>query len=244
MRKIIMNENPSKNLPTQCKYIYFLTMLYITLMLLTSIIGFKIIIMPYGEMSAASLFSPFWFLLGDIIAEVYGYKISMRLFFCAITCELIFAALSCIAIHLPSPADWQNQGAYNLIIGSLPKIYLWQTVGVFISWIFNAFILTRWKFTLRGKHFWFRSLITSGLAETLFSVISVSLTVLGSVKNENISSIVLWSFSLKLLFTAIFSYPINLIANWLKKSENIDVYDNIPNMNPFRVKKNENQVTR
>lgn len=239
-----MNEKPLENLPTQCKYIHFITMLYITLMLLTSLIGFKIIITPYGPMSAASLFSPFWFLLGDIIAEVYGYKISMRLFFCAIACEFIFAIFSCATIYLPSPPDWHNQEAYNLIIGNLPKIYFWQIVGIFTSWIFNAFILTRWKFTLRGKYFWFRSLITSGLAETLFSIISVSLTLLGSVKNKNISSIVLWSLSLKLLFTVIFSYPINLIANWLKKSENIDVYDNTPNLNPFRAKENENQITR
>lgn len=107
------------------------------------------------------------------------------------------------------------------------------------SWMLNAFVLTRWKYIVQGKYFWFRSITTSGVCEILFSIISVSLTLLGTVPLQDIPSIVIWSFSLKVIFTVIFSYPVSLVVNWLKREEGVDVYDNKFGLNPFKEIVNE-----
>lgn len=66
--------------PQEFKHAYFIAMLYMSLVILCSIVGFKIILTPYGVMSGASLICPFLFLMGDVVAEVYGYKLALRLF--------------------------------------------------------------------------------------------------------------------------------------------------------------------
>lgn len=211
-------------------------MLYIALIIFPSILGGKLIATPYGNLSAASLMSPFWFMLGDVIAEVYGYKLSIRLFISAIIVEIIMALISYGLIHLSSPNTWHHQEAYNLIIGELPRIFFFQILGVFIAWIMNAFFITRWKYLLHGKYFWIRSLGSTGIGETLFTVFSVTLTLIGTLSLHNITAIVLWSVTIKLLFTALFVGPLTFIIRLLKNIEGIDIYDNCYGYNPFSVK--------
>ena len=211
-----------------------------TLMILCSIIGFKLIYTPIGIMSGASLICPFLFLMGDIVAEVYGYKIAINLFFLGLACKLILVTVGCVIIYLPSPSGWNHQESFNLIIGSLPKIYGYSILGMTLSWVLNAFILTRWKYIVRGKYFWLRSIATSGFGETIFSLVSVTLTLFGTVKSMDIPSIVIWSLSLKIIFTILFSYPITLVVNWLKRVEDMDAYDNISGLNPFKEAISEN----
>lgn len=225
---------------TEFKYAYFIAMLYMSLVILCSIVGFKLILTPYGVMSGASLVCPFLFLMGDIVAEVYGYKLALQLFFSGLICKLILVVVSYLIISLPSPPEWGHQAAYDLIIGHLPKIYTYSIFGMMTSWILNAFVLTRWKYIVQGKYFWFRSIATSGGGEIIFSVISVTLTLFGTVPMHDIPSIVTWSFSLKIAFTILFAYPITLVVNWLKRTEKVDIYDNKFGINPFKELINEN----
>lgn len=220
---------------TGFKYAYFIAMLYMALVILCSIVGFKLILTPHGVMSGASLVCPFLFLMGDITAEVYGITFVMRLYFAGLFCKLILVAISCLIIYLPSPAEWNHQASYNLIIGSLPKIYGYLVVGMTISWMLNSYVLTRWKYIVKGKYFWFRSVATSGVSETIFTIISVTFTLLGIVPTNNIASVVTWSLSLKIIFTILFAYPITFVVNWLKQEENVDDYDNqFDHLNPFK----------
>ena len=224
-----MNKNT-----TEFKHIYFIAMLYMTLMILCSLIGSKLIKTPYSVMSGASLVCPFIFLMGDIVAEVYGYKIVMRLFFSGLICKIILILLSYFIINLPSPPNWDHQKSYVFIIGNLPRIYGFSILGMMTSWSLNAFILTRWKYIVKGKYFWIRSILTSGMSEILFTLISVTLTLIGTVPQYDIFGIVIWSILLKILFTIIFSYPVTCTVNWLKRSESVDIYDNKFGLNPFK----------
>lgn len=226
---------------SESNYLIFIAMLYMTLMILCSIIGFKLINTSIGIISGASLICPFLFLMGDVVAEVYGYKVAINLFFLGLACKVILVLVGCAIIYLPSPPEWNHQNSFNLIIGSLPKIYGYSILGMTLSWVLNAFILTRWKYIVSGKYFWFRSISTSGFGETVFSLVSVTLTLFGTVKSVDIPSIVIWSLSLKIIFTILFSYPITIIVNWLKEVEGMDIYDNISGLNPFREATNENK---
>lgn len=209
-------------------------MMYLILIILPSLVGFKIISAPYGVLSAASILSPFWYIISDIIAEVYGLKASLRIFWSTVACEIFFAAAGYLLIHLPSPANWHDQSAYNLIIGRIPLIFLCQLFGMAVAWTVNVKLLTYWKVLLRGKYFWLRSLGASGIGETIFTVISISLTLMGYLKIADITSIIIYSFFLKISVLIIFSFPANLITTWLKRKEGIDIYDSTTSFNPFQ----------
>src|SRR3990167_6930143 len=62
----------------QYRFLTFLTMLYMTVKLTTVVLIYKIIKIGPFSASSSTLIMPLWFVMGDIIAEVYGYKIVLR----------------------------------------------------------------------------------------------------------------------------------------------------------------------
>ncbi len=214
------------------KYIPFLSMVYISILFCSAFVSNKVIYTPVGVIAAGSLTGPFWFLLSDIISEVYGFKMAKKIFIAALICELIFLSIVLGLTKLPSPAGWPGQQAYNFVVDRLLYIYFCQLVATPIAWYVNTVILLKWKILLRGKYFWLRCIGASGIGAIIFSFISPPLTLLGRESIENLIHISLWSAALKLIFISIFAYPASMIVSFLKEKEGIDIYD-FSTLNPF-----------
>lgn len=65
--------------------------------------------LPIGFVSAAVLLGAAWYVLINIIAEVYGMKISIYLFWSSAVCQVMFTLICCWLIILPSPSFWHEQ---------------------------------------------------------------------------------------------------------------------------------------
>src|SRR5689334_13532676 len=100
---------------TQYKYLNSLSMLYITVKLITLVLIYKIITIGPFSASASTLIMPFWFVMGDIIAEAYGYKIARHMIWMALTCQFLFA-LTCAGLTaIDAPVGWGSYDAYQQI---------------------------------------------------------------------------------------------------------------------------------
>jgi uncharacterized integral membrane protein (TIGR00697 family) len=228
--RAIMESYKHETYITNPKCLNFISMVYICILFVSAVIGSKLVITPIGIVSAGSLTGPFWFILSDIIAEVYGYQYSKQIFISAMICELLFIFISIFLIHLPSPSYWHWQFALNFAFDNLPMIYLCQLIAIIIAWNINIRCLLRWKVLLRGKYFWLRSIGSSSISEIIFSIISVGLNMFArkhllGFNNETLFKIVLGSIILKILFSIIFAYPAQMTVKILKYIENIKTID-------------------
>jgi len=220
--------------PSEYKCIYFLATLYMSLMTLSAILGYKLIATPLGVLAGASLVSPSWFMVGDMITEVYGFKTVMKLFWSVIICQFIFATVCWLVIRLPSPAYWHGQEGYELVCGHLLRIAIFQLIGITIAWNINARLLSKWKVLLRGRFFWLRSIGSSGIGLIIFSIISVFPAIYGMFPLHEVISIVAWSCALKFIFTILLAGPSNLVVIFLKAYEGVDEYSHSLRFNPFK----------
>ncbi len=209
----------------------FLAMFYMASMAYSACMGAKFIDTPFGVMSGASLISPLWFITGDIVAEVYGFKHVMRFFWSVVIVQFVFAIIVTSIIHFKALTP-QIDGSYDLIFGHMIKMSLFQLIGIVIAWRVNAVLLTKWKIIVNGKYFWLRSIGASGIGEIMYSLIAVSLTLLGNTSSQHLIQIVAWSCVLKLGITIILSGPANFVCYLLKRAEGTDVYE-AGHMNPL-----------
>ncbi len=193
-----------------------------SLMTCSAVLGNKLIDTSFGVVSAASLVSPFWFVLGDIITEVYGLKMIMRLFWSVIICQFMFAFVCLFLINLKSPVIWSGQGGYDLVLGHLVRIAAFQFVGISVAWNLNARLLVKWKILMGGKYFWIRSIGSSGIGLVIFSLVSVFPAVYGLFPLRIVISLVTWSCILKLIFTVLLALPSTLLVIFLKNAERLD----------------------
>ncbi len=203
----------------QYKHLTFLAMLVLTVMFMDSILEYKPIEMPFGSMMAASFVFPFWFILTDVITEVYGPKAAKKVLWSAFACQLLLSLTAYVLIHQKSPSGWTNQDSYNLILGHLPRIVLSNFLSIILAGYININLLAKWKILMRGRYFWLRSIGSSAIAEILYSTLAVTLIGYQIFTPHQLATMIMWSYIMKLSYTTLFAAPATLLVGWLKHAE-------------------------
>ena len=90
----------------QFKALTFLSMIYITSILAADVLIYKI--MHFGSivLTVGSFVTPFWFVTADIVAEIYGFRVTRRMIWSGIACGFLFTIICVTLINLPSPDVW------------------------------------------------------------------------------------------------------------------------------------------
>jgi|SRR6185295_9796209 len=110
-----------------------LAMFYMMIKLVTILVIYKIINIWGIKTTASTLIIPLWFLIGDVIAEVYGYNIAKQIIWSALIFQFMFAFICVLLIYLPSPINWENQGAYDYVLGKLPRVVTASFIAITCS---------------------------------------------------------------------------------------------------------------
>ena len=110
-----MNQNSPMKVKPQ--YLTFLLMLYVTFSLIGDAVLYKIVKINFIIGPGGILSLPFVLLMEDIIAEVYGYKISRYLSWYILISQLIFSLFVVFIIHLPSLSYWHDQSSFQKVFG-------------------------------------------------------------------------------------------------------------------------------
>ena len=219
----------------QYKCLTPLAMFYMAIKLVTVLLIYKIVALGSTNTTAATIIIPLWFLTGDVIAEVYGYNISKQIIWAAIICQFAFAFICAALIKLPSPVDWAYQGAYDHVLGSLPRVAFASFIAIVCGAFVNAYTVSKWKIMLNGKLFWLRSLGASIIGEAVFTILAFSVEFLGLVPFHTVMQLMAMSFLTKLLVSPILVIPSSIVAAIIKKIEGIEVYDRDLEFNPLKI---------
>ena len=230
--------------PPTYRCLPYLTSCFMVLFLLPSIFFRKAIVLPLvGVIPVSVLLTGSYFLLLDIIAEVYGYYQAKKVLYAGLFAFVLYTIVTEVIISLPtSPGvfvKWssiQDPNAYEYVFNHLYLFCIGVLLSGFLGSILNIVILSKWKIAVQGKYFWFRSVFSSSVAAIIYSFISMILALSPFLKEVTLAEIikfVLISFGAKILTLSILSFPATILCLIIKKVEGIDVYDYHVDYNPF-----------
>lgn len=228
---MVITKPQSKNF----KCLNLLVMLYLTIMLISIALVYKLVYIGGLTIASSSLILPLWYIISDVIAEVYGYKVIRQIIWFAILCEAIFIFLIFFLIQLPSPEFWGYQNSFNNVFGKLPRVFLGSFLGIMLGNFMNVYILSKWKMLLKGKYFWLRSLGSSAIGEAIFTMVTIMFDYLHVFPLGKIIQMIALSYTIKMIGSIISIVPASFITPYIKKIENVDVYDHRTNFNPFKL---------
>jgi len=230
----------SSKLSIGYKYLLFFSMLYMSIMICNAILTNRYISLSKNIfILGGTLTSPLIFILGDIVAEIFGYKVAKQIIWFGFICQTIFSIICVLVVRSPYPAFFKDYYAYALIFGPLLYIVMSSFIAFIVSSLINIYAITRWKVLWQGEYFWLRSLGSSTIAEALYSVIAILMMEIGSIPLASIWKVILISYFIKVSYSIFFAWPGNLIVNYIKSTTKIDVYDYPVSYNPFKKNKNE-----
>lgn len=211
----------------------FLTIIFITIFLVCDITAFRMVLFFGKEIPLSGLIIPAVFALGDIIAEVYGYRIIMNVLKSAIICQMLFGIIITIVLMSPSPPGNALNEHYKFAFDHILRTNITSCFSVTAGMFANAFLISKLKIYTNGKKFWIRTLISSGFSEIVLCTVAYFILFSGLRDITNIIEIIYSVWSYKMVISILINPIITAIARFLKKYEFSDVYDYDINYNPF-----------
>lgn len=237
----IQSSKPQTHIPQPERYnvLISISMLYMSIMLCNAILTNRYIGTDALFILGGSLTSPFVFILDDIIAEIYGYKITRTLILSGFFAQSIFVFVCQLVINAPHPAFFSQEAIYATVLGpSLLRINISGFIAYISANLVNSYLLSRWKILIKGRYFWLRSLGSSTISEALYSLIAIVMMELASIPVKSILQVAATSFSIKVIYSVVLAAPSNFLVNYLKKLTGMDVYDFPEQFTPFKYLKN------
>ena len=204
---------------------------FITCLITANIIAVKVISLGAFTLPAAVFVFPISYIFGDILTEVYGYKVARRVIWLGFACNLLFVFFAWIGQILPPASFWQGQEAYKSILGYTPRLLGASMAGYIVGEFINSFVLARMKILTRGRWLWSRTIGSTVVGQGLDTAIFITLAYIGTPTFTPILIFNHWisKVGIEVIFTPV-TY---IIVAWLKRKEGIDTYDYKTRYNPF-----------
>ncbi|WGD37279.1 queuosine precursor transporter [Lysinibacter sp. HNR] len=147
-----------------------LMILFCVVLLISNVAAVKLIQSGPLVLDGGVFLFPLAYILGDVISEVYGWKAARRAVFWGFVCAVL-AALTFLIVQIVPPAEgWENQEAYEAVIGFVPRIVLASLAAFVAGQLINARLLVWLKERMPRGRLWSRvlgSTVVGQLADTL-----------------------------------------------------------------------------
>ncbi len=205
--------------------------LFITCLITANVIAVKVISLGPFILPAAVFIFPLSYILGDVLTEVYGYRLARRVIWLGFFCNLIFVFFIWVGQVLPAAPFWEGQEAYQRILGYTPRLLAASFLGYLAGEFANSFILAKMKIMTRGRWLWSRTIGSTIIGQGLDTSIFITVAFIGTPSFVPI--MILYHWLAKTLIEVLATPLTYAIVNSVKKREAVDTYDYDTRFNPF-----------
>lgn len=216
--------------------IQLLTMLFLTIMLGTYVLAYKMVSVGGYIISGGIFIFPINYAITDVVTEVYGLEQTKKLIKLAFICCLLFSLIIPFVAILPSPEGWPYQPAYTHVLGNVFRFFIANTIGILTGITINGYLIAKWKILMQGKYFWLRSIGSSFVGELITSIIADIIAFLGTTSFFGMINIMLGILSVKLIYSILLALPISLFVTHLKLKLGNELTNHALHFNPFEQK--------
>ena len=162
----------------------FLTLLFVVALVVSNIITSKQVLLPFNiTMTGAVFIFPITYILSDLVSEVYGYRWSRMTCYLGFAANLFAAIVFSLVIKSPAPSYWQNQEAFQTVLGSTPRILIASLLAFIVGDFVNDRIFAKMKskYPTSIKGFGVRAIFSSVMGELVDSLIFLPLAFFGQM---------------------------------------------------------------
>lgn len=194
---------------------------FVAVFLISNILATKgVAIGPLITDGAFFLF-PLAYVLGDVIAECYGFKAARRAIFTGFGVTLLAVASFYVAIWLP-PADfYESQSEFAHILGLVPQIVVASLAGYIVGQLLNSWVLVKIKQRTGEKSLWARligSTVVGEFGDTLLFCV-IAAPVIGITTGGELINYVVVGFLWKTLIEVVLLPFTYAVIAWVKRRE-------------------------
>jgi queuosine precursor transporter len=207
---------------------------FVTCLLTANIIAVKPVQLGGLVFPAAVVIFPVAYIFGDILTEVYGYARARQTIWIGFACNLIAVVAMVVGGLLPAAGFWPNQSAYDAILGFTPRLLIASFIAYLAGEFLNSFVLAKMKVMTSGRFLWMRTIGSTLIGELADSAVFITVAFSGIWPPDTILTGVITQWLLKSGYEVIATPLTYVVVTYLKRVEQLDVYDRGTNFTPFK----------
>lgn len=211
-------ENKTKSIDNYSTIFLYLSIVFIVCFLLSNILASKLLKFGTFSVSAGILVFPISYIINDVLSEVYGYTKAKKIIVLGFILNIFMAIIFKLAIILPAPDFFENSHAFEIILGSTPRIVLAGLVAYLFGSLVNAKVVDKMKKNSKNR-FFVRAILSTIFGETVDSLIFVPIAFFGTMPFLQMLIMILLQVILKTLYEVICLPITTLVVCKIKRYE-------------------------
>jgi len=219
----------------QYRYYSIITGIFAACLVISNILDTKFFQIGDTVFPGGIILFPIVYVFGDILTEVYGYAQSRKVIWTGLFSLLLLIITIEITRRLPSASFWQNQTAFDAILGHVPRIVIASVSAYFVGEFLNSFTIAKMKVKQGGKSMAIRFVASTLIGEAADTSVFIIIAFTGTMAIGEMAQVFLSAWLFKVLWEVI-ALPVSIpLVKRLKKIENEDHYDRDTNFSPFKI---------
>lgn len=227
-----VKQNPATN--REPKYYDVIGSLFVAVYLISQVSSAKLFSIGPFVFPGAIIVFPISYIFGDILTEVYGYARTRRIIWTGFIAAVLMSLVFIIVQYLPSAPNWTNQQAYESILGFIPRVVVGSILAYWAGEFVNSYVLAKMKIRTKGRFLWTRTIGSTVVGQGVDSLVFATIAFAGVVPAKIVFTIVGSIYIAKVLYEAVATPLTYIVVNFLKRAEEIDVYDYETDFSPMR----------
>lgn len=185
------------------------TAMFVTLYLVSNIMAVKVIgLWGLFYFDAGTITFPFAYMLGDVLTEIWGFKMAKRVIWTTFFCNLVMVICTQMGVWLPSPEHLADtEVAYNHLFNYVPRIVIASLAGFLLGELSNAWVMDKMKQKMKGRKLWVRTIGSSMIGYVFDTLPFVLIAFLGVVTTKELLLMMAFQYFSKLIIEATMGTP-------------------------------------
>ena len=207
--------------------------IYVTCLITANTVAVSVLDVGPFSADAGTLTFPIAYIVGDVLTEVYGFKIARRVIWLGFICNLFAVGVYQLAMQFPTHNDPAFDAGFEMVFANTPRILLASMAAYLVGSFTNAAVMSRLKVRMQGKHLWMRTIGSTLAGQGLDTVIFVLIAFAGVFPREIVWEMIYTNWILKIGIEVLATPITYRVISLFKRKEGVDVYDTHTSLKPI-----------
>lgn len=194
---------------TKKDFLNVITIVYVALMLAANVMCSKPITFLGIATDVGALTYPLTFMIGDIVADVFGYKDSRKIILWGFFANLVFVCCAAVGVLFTPLEVTPLTESYDILFSYNIRLLISSFLGYIVGNLLNAASLV-WIKKITGERFLaLRTIGSTALGALLDTAIFTTVAWVGTLPVSDMIAMGLGSYAIKMIYEAVFATPLD-----------------------------------
>ena len=172
---------------------------FVALLVISNVGAVKLISAGPLILDGGAFLFPLVYITGDVLSEVYGFKAARKTIYIGFGMAILSALTFWLIQMSPSANGWENQGAFEAILGFVPRIVLASVCGFLVGQLLNAYVLVKIKARTNEGSLWLRLIGSTVVGEFADTIVFCTIAFYGIITGGDFLNYVIVGYVYKTL---------------------------------------------